>query len=356
MTHMRTYTLRLLVLAVAIACLVITTGCPPTAAGNGHAAASNRDSKQLTGKVKINGSSTVFPIQNYISEKFQAKNKKVEVSVNFAGTGGGMKMFASANEADWIDIADASRPIKDSEAANFRKNVESDFIEIPLAYDGLTVVINPANTFVDNLTSAELQTIFKASGASTWKDVRAEWPAEPIKLYAPGQASGTFDYFNEAIMDDKKVPFHTDGITFSEDDNVLVQGVAGDPYAIGFFGYAYYVHNTDKVNAVAIKDSGDDDHEPTLPSNETVGNGSYRPLSRPIFMYVSLKSYARPEVKSYVDFAMTEKIWNDAVDSAGYIPFPDNLRDAIRTRIAEQVKGSEYAGGKKGSVTELFFK
>lgn len=266
----------------------------------------------LSGKIRIDGSSTVFPITEAVAEEFQKLHRKVRVTVGISGTGGGFKKFTTGQ----TDINDASRPIKNSELEKATKNGIS-YIDLPVAYDGLSVVINPQNDFVDHLSIIELKKIWQpGSAVKTWSDVRPEWPNEPIKLYGPGADSGTFDYFTKAI--NGKSQASRSDFTASEDDNVLVMGVAGDKYALGYFGYAYYKENQSRLKVVPI-DGGDG---PVKPTETSINDGSYKPLSRPIFIYVSNKGSQKPEVKEFVRFYLK----NAAVLSkeVGYIPLPDS--------------------------------
>lgn len=261
----------------------------------------------LTGAVRIDGSSTVFPITEAVAEEFQKEQQAVRVTVGISGSGGGFKKFC-ANETD---ISDASRPIKGSELQTCQA-AGIDPLEIVVGYDGLSVVVNPQNDFVSCLTVDELKRIWEpGSSVSTWRDVRPEWPAEEIKLYGPGTDSGTFDYFTEAIVGEEDAS--RPDFTASEDDNVLVQGVTGDRYSLGYFGYAYYVENTDKLKLVSI-DGGAGCVAPTA---ETVQSGEYTPLSRPLFIYVSQDALARPEVKAFVRYYLTHA--SELVPQVGYV-------------------------------------
>ncbi len=266
---------------------------------------------KLSGEIRIDGSSTVFPITEAMAEEFTALNPDVKIPVGVSGTGGGFKKFAAKE----IDISDASRPIKDAEAEAAKQN-GVEYVELTVAYDGLSVVVNKENTWVDSLTVEELKKIWgPESMVKTWKDVRAEWPAEPIKYYAPGTDSGTFDYFTEEI-NGKSGAIRPD-FTPSEDDNVLVQGVAGDKNSIAFFGYAYYEENKDKLKIVKI-DNGKGAVEPNF---ETIKSGEYAPLSRPIFIYVNKAAFGRPEVKEFVTFYLTKA--KEIVPQVGYVALPD---------------------------------
>jgi phosphate transport system substrate-binding protein len=267
---------------------------------------------ELGGQVSMDGSSTVYPISEAVAEEFMAANEgKVRATVGLSGTGGGFKRFCAGE----TDISNASRPIKDSEkelcaAANV------EFIEIPVASDGLTVAVNPANNFLQCLTVAELRKIWEpGSTVKRWSDVRAGLPNREIKLYGPGTNSGTFDYFTEAI-NGKEDASRAD-YTASEDDNVLVQGVEGDVEALGYFGYAYYKENATKLKAVGI-DSG---AGCVLPSEETVRNTTYKPLSRPLMIYVSKTALQRPEVNAFVEFYLENAA--ALVPQVGYVALED---------------------------------
>ena len=270
-----------------------------------------KEEPKLAGEIKIDGSSTVFPITEAIAEEFRAVNPDTKIPVGVSGTGGGFKKFVAKE----TDISNASRPIKEAEAEAAKAN-GVEYIELKVAFDGLSVLVNPANTFVDSLTVEELTKMWAPdSTVKTWKDVRPEWPAEEIKFYAPGTDSGTFDYFTEAI-NGKSGAIRAD-FTGSEDDNVLVQGIAGDKNAIGFFGYAYYEENKDKLKAVPIN-NGNGPIEPTF---DTIKSGEYAPLSRPIFIYVNKESLARPEVKEFVTFYL--ETVKDIIKQVGYVALPD---------------------------------
>ena len=280
----RTRTLSILVLIVAL----MTTVLGGTAAFAATPA--------LGGDIIIDGSSTVFPITEAITEEFRMVQPDVNITIGVSGTGGGFKKFVIGE----TDINDASRPIKDSEA-EAAKAAGIEYVDVMIAYDGLSVLVNKDNDFVDSLTVEELNAIWKPdSTVKTWKDVRPEWPDEVINLYGAGTDSGTFDYFTEEI-NGKTGAIRTD-FTPSEDDNVLVLGIAGDKNAMGFFGFAYYVENMDKLKAVKI-DNGNGPVEPTF---ETIKDGSYAPLSRPLFIYVTKEALAKEHVRAFVEFYLTE--------------------------------------------------
>lgn len=282
-----------------------------TACGGGSDNAG--EAGELSGQVSIDGSSTVYPISEAVAEEFMAANEgKVRVTVGLSGTGGGFKRFCAGE----TDISNASRPIKDSEKEQCAaSNIE--FLEFPVASDGLTVAVNPANTFVQCLTVAELKKIWEpGSTVKNWSDVRAGLPNREIKLYGPGTNSGTFDYFTEAI-NGKEDASRAD-YTASEDDNVLVQGVEGDAEALGYFGYAYYKENATKLKAVGI----DNGAGCVLPSEETVRNTTYKPLSRPLMIYVSKPALARPEVRAFVKFYLENSA--TLVPQVGYVALEDS--------------------------------
>ncbi len=259
---------------------------------------------KLRGKVSIDGSSTVFPITEAVAEEFRNEYPRVRVNIGVSGTGGGFKKFTVGE----IDINNASRSIKDKEKSKAGKN-KINYAVIPVAYDGITVVINNANTWAKTMTRDDLRKLWDAgSKIKTWKQLNPAWPDRKIKLYGPGTDSGTFDYFTKAI-NGKSGKCRSD-FTKSEDDNVLVSGVAGDIDALGFFGYAYYKENKTKLQSVAIGG--------VKPTMKTINNGSYKPLSRPIFIYVNKASYKREEVKAFVDFYI--KSAAGLVGDVGYVP------------------------------------
>lgn len=271
---------------------------------------------QLSGTIKIDGSSTVGPISEAVAEEFMAQHPDVKVTVGISGTGGGFKKFTVGE----TDISDASRPIKDEEKASAEQN-SIEYVEIPVAYDGISVVVNNANDWAKSITVDELKKIWEPNSKITnWNQVRSDWPDEKLVLYGPGTDSGTFDYFTDEINGEEGES-RTD-YTASEDDNVLVQGVAGDKGSLGYFGFAYYKENTDKIKALSV-DGGSGAVEPSM---ETIKDGSYAPLSRPIFIYVSKKSLERPEVKEFVKFYLTEGV--SLIPEVGYIPFEDDKYEA----------------------------
>ena len=311
------------------------------------AAASSAASAQTI--IQVDGSSTVFPITEAMAEEFQKANKGIKVTVGIAGTGGGFKKFCRGE----IDIADASRPIRKSEAEDCKKN-GIEYIELPVALDALAVLVNPKNTWVDFLTVAELKKMWEpeAQGKITsWKQIRASFPDAPLKLFGPGVDSGTYDYFTAATVG--KEHSSRGDFTASEDDNVLVQGIGGDVNAVGFFGLAYYLENKAKLKAVPIKLN--DAAKAILPAVETAKDGTYQPLSRPIFIYVSKKSLdSRPEVAKFVDFYMDPKNATKLVAEVGYVPLPVEALAQFKERVTKRQIGTGFTGSKTGvSVEEL---
>ena len=302
----------------------------------------------LEGEIQVDGSSTVFPITEAMAEEFGILTERgVRVTVGVSGTGGGFKRFCAGE----TDISDASRPIKDSEV-ELCTEAGIDFVEVPVAFDGLTVVINPDNDWVDQLTVAELNHIFRPDDfATSWADVRDGFPDLEISLYAPGADSGTFDYFTEAINGDNGV-HRSDNTTFSEDDNVLVQGVASDRGGIGYFGFSYYANNADALKAVpVVNDAG----EAITPSNETINDGSYNPLSRPLFIYVSVASLEREEVAAFVEYFLTDGTWLVDTPEVGYVQLPGAIYAAALERVENGVGGSAMAAAEEGaSLAQIY--
>lgn len=289
-------------------------------------------------RVAIDGSSTVYPITEAVAEEFQKLNKgQVQVTVGISGTGGGFKKFCRGE----TDISDASRPIlqKEIEACK-AQNIE--YIELPVAYDGLAVLVNPKNDWVKSLTVADLKKMWEPAAQgkiNSWNDVRPEWPNAKLKLFGPGSDSGTFDYFTEAINGKSKSS--RGDFTASEDDNVLVQGISGDRYALGYFGLAYYEENKDKLKLVPI----DGGKGPIFPAEKTVMDGTYSPLSRPLFIYISKKSLAKPEVKEFADYYL--KNGPKLIKQVKYIPLPANAYKLAAERLAKQKTGSMFGGEEK---------
>ena len=268
----------------------------------------NNGGKELKGEIIIDGSSTVAPISSAVAEEFFRENRNVNIAIGISGTGGGFKKFAVGE----IDIANASRKIKEKEAKEAKKN-GVEYIELQVALDGIAVVVNKENTWAQELTEEDLKKIWEnGSKIMNWKEINPSWPSEVIKLYGPDQDSGTFDYFVEEILG-KDGQIRID-YSPSSDDNQLVQGVEGDKGSLGFFGYAYYIEQKDKLNAVAVNG--------VRQTDETVKTGKYKPLSRPLYIYVNKKSLKeKPEVRAFVEYYL--KNASKAVKLTGYVPLSD---------------------------------
>lgn len=292
--------------------------------------------------VQIDGSSTVFPVTEAVAEEFQKSKKgKVKVTVGIAGTGGGFKKFCRGETV----ISNASRPILKQEM-DACKGSGIEYVELPVAFDALTVIVNPKNSWAASMTVAELKKIWEpgAQGKITnWNQVRDKWPNAPLKLFGAGADSGTFDYFTEAITG--KAKSSRGDFTASEDDNVLVQGVANDVNALGFFGFAYYAENSKKLKAVAI----DNGKGAVLPSEKTVLDGTYQPLSRPIYIYVNKKALAKPEVQEFADFYLKQA--PKLVKEVKYVPLPDRVYTLGMNRIKSGKVGTAFGGHADVGVT-----
>jgi len=294
--------------------------------------------------VKIDGSSTVFPITEAVAEDFQRSTKgKVKVTVGISGTGGGFKKFCRGE----TDISDASRPILKSEMDACRA-AGVQYYELPVAYDALTVVINPQNDWIKTLTPAELKKMWEPGAQNkvkSWKQVNPAWPDQPLKMFGPGADSGTFDYFTEAVNGKSKAS--RGDYTASEDDNVLVQGVSRDVNALGYFGFAYYVENQDKLKAVPIAPAAG---QPGVePSMDSVITGKYQPLSRPIFIYVNAKSYERQEVKQFIEYYMKHS--DELVREVKYVPLPANAYIHNLDMLSKKELGTKFGGQAQVGLT-----
>lgn len=287
--------------------------------------------------IKTDGSSTVYPITKAVADKFQiAKKNTVNVTINISGSGGGFNKFCRGE----IDIVNASRPILKNEIKDC-KNSRIQYVEIPIAFDALTVAVNPENNWGTAMTIAELKKIWEPAAQGTitrWKQVNPTWPDEPIKLYGADSDSGTYDYFTKAIIGKAKSS-RSDFIK-SKDDNVLVNGVASNKNSLGFFGFAYYIENESKVTAVAINDGKGQGAIP--PSVETVENGSYQPLSRPIFIYVNVKAIEKPEVKEFVEFYLKHALL--LVKEARFFPLPPRAYTTMLGHLNNKRTGSVFSG------------
>lgn len=317
-----------LMIKVLIGCSALVTAITPALAAPGS-----------TGRVLIDGSSTVFPISEAVAEEFQLANHGVGVTVGVSGTGGGFKKFLAGE----IDIVDASRPIKASELESAQSNNIS-FIELPVAYDALSIVVNKKNTWVDHLTVAELKKIWSPESQGKvmkWSDVRPGWPDKPLRLFGPGTDSGTFDYFTEVI--NGKEDASRGDYTSSEDDNVIVTGVEGDEGALGYFGVAFYEANKTKLKVVPIDDEKPENGVgPQLPNAENVLNASYSPLARPLFIYARNTSLERPEVAKLISFYLSNV--KTLAKEVGYIPLADAVYSKVESRLEQKVAGSLFNG------------
>jgi phosphate transport system substrate-binding protein len=313
---------------VMLAVIPLMAGCgdSPSGSGSGNAPADT----QLSGDIKVDGSSTVYPITESVAANFRKNHPDVNITVGISGTGGGFKKFAAGE----TDISDASRPIKESEAEACAKN-GIEFVEFQVAWDGLTVVINKENDWAKTMTVEQLRKIWHPDTAVTkWSEVDPSWPDEEIKLYGAGSDSGTFDYFTEAINGKEKLS--RKNYIASEDDNTTVNGVAGNKYGLGYFGLAYYIENKDKLSAVSI--SPEKGQPPVAPSIETVLDKTYRPLSRPLFIYVKKSSLKRPEIRAFLEYYLRR---DDLIDQAGYIRLTAEEQFTNQEKLKTAIKEAE---------------
>lgn len=322
--------------AAALAAVLLTTG----------PASAQREA--LRGKVVVDGSSTVYPITEAAAAAFRDEYPNVSVTVAVSGTGGGFKRFVKGE----TDISDASRPIRAEEFRRAKQN-GIQFIELPVALDGLSVVLNPANNWVDELTVDDLRAIYLENGrARRWSDLNPAWPDETIKVYSPGTDSGTFDYFKEVVVGEGE-SFRSD-MSVSEDDNVLVTGVAGDKYSIGYFGASYFFENQGKLRAAPIVNPKTG--AACLPEPEHVIDGSYAPLGRPIFIYVNVESLRRPEVRRFVRFYMEHA--GTLATAVDYVPLPEDVATRAMEFLKRRKAGTTYLTQdltkREGGVREVY--
>jgi phosphate transport system substrate-binding protein len=321
--------------------LVLSLGC-----GGGQPATSTTAAPTV---VTLDGSSTVFPVSEAVAEEFQKSNQGVRVTVGISGTGGGFQKFCRGE----TDISNASRPITASETEACAK-AGIAFIELPVAYDGLAVVVSPKATWIDSITTAELKTIWAPEAQDAvkrWVQVRAGWPDRELHLFGAGVDSGTYDYFTQAIVG--KEGASRGDFTSSEDDNVLVQGIASDELALGFMPYAYYAENKAALKLVGVDDGkADNGAGPIQPSVESVKGGTYQPLSRPVFIYVSTRALERPEVASFIDFYLREG--GALAEEVGYVPLGDHGYQLVAAHFTARKTGSvfEHAGSQVGLTIE----
>jgi len=320
-------------------------GCGDKSGGTGGASTSgtgstaSADNGNLSGTIRVDGSTTVYPIVSAMAEDFAATtNNKVEIPVGKKGTGSGMKAFIAGE----IDIATASRPI-DAEEAEKAKAAGIDFIEIPVAFDGISVIVNPQNEWTKDITVADLQKVWQPNSAvKTWNQINPAYPAEAITLMGPTDNHGTFEYFTEAVVG-KKNQIRKD-YQPNQEYTTIVQAVAADKNAMAFVGYNYFAENTDKVKALPVAGIS--------PSTETIADGTYTPLSRPLFLYVSKKSMERPEVKAFVEFALGEGL--STVEEAKYVKLPQEAYDKIKSNVQAMKTGSLFQDVKPGTkITEI---
>jgi phosphate transport system substrate-binding protein len=321
---------RVTIVLASLALFALPSACKGSGGGTGTEGAI----------VAVDGSSTVYPITEAVAESFRGKAPKTRVTIGVSGTGGGFKKFCAGELA----VANASRPIKPSEIEAC-KAAGIEFVELPVAYDGIAVVVNPKASWVDHLTVDELKRLWspEAQGKiKRWSQIREGWPDEEIHLFGPGVDSGTYDYFTKAVVGTEHAS--RGDYTSSEDDNVVVQGIATDRLALGYFGFAYYEENKDKLKIVPI-DDGDatDGAGPIAPSRESVSDGTYQPLSRPIFIYVSMKAVANSDVAAFIDFYAAETAKLSA--EVGYIALPADATALVTARWTARKTGSVFEGG-----------
>ena len=319
---------------------MVVTACAVTALACGRGGGeAEREGTASAGTLQIDGSSTVFPISEAMAEEFQAENPNVRVTVGVSGTGGGFQKFCRGE----TDISNASRPIRAAEIETCR-SAGIEYIEVPIAYDGIAIVVNPKNTWAQSITMQELRTLWspEAQGKVTrWNQVRTSWPDREVRLFGAGVDSGTFDYFTEAVTGKEKAS--RGDFTSSEDDNVIVQGVSGDEVALGFLPLAYAEQNASALKLVPVDDAKADNGEgPITPSAETVRNGTYQPLSRPLFIYVARKAADRPEVQRFVESHFTSA---DIIREVGYVELTPELYDLAKAHFSERRVGSAFESG-----------
>lgn len=319
--------------------LITTLGFGITSCGGGSTP---------TATVKVDGSSTVFPISEAMAEEFQKANPGIQVNVGVSGTGGGFKKFCAGE----THISNGSRPIKESEIELCKKG-GIEYIELPIAFDGLSVVVHKENNFASCLKTSELKKMWEPAAQDkikNWKQINPKFPDTKLGLYGPGTDSGTYDYFMENIVG-KKVGSRGD-YTASEDDNLLVQGVSNDKGGLAFFGYAYYEENKDKLKLLEI----DGGSGCVAPSTATIADGSYKPLSRPEFIYVKKDAATRPEVKAFVEYQLAAEN-SKLISEVGYVPMPEDIMMLVRKRFSDGTVGTVFANAPKGSkVKELLEK
>ncbi|AKT41440.1 PstS family phosphate ABC transporter substrate-binding protein [Chondromyces crocatus] len=290
--------------------------------------------------VTVDGSSTGYPLSEAVAEELQRRTPPTRVVVGISGTDGGLQKLCAGE----VDISAASRPIRPSEAEACRSG-GIDYLEIPVAFDGIAIVGNLANTWADHITTDELHRIWEPSAEAKvnhWSDVHPGWPARPLRLFGAGLDSGTYDHFTEAIVG--RVHASRSDYTSSEDDNMLVTGVAGDPLALGFVGYAYYEQNRDRLKLLPVDDGNDENGRgPVAPTRTTITEGTYQPLSRLLFLYVARSALKRAEVTTFVRFYLQNAA--KLADEVGLIPLPESTYHLVQARIAQRITGSLFDKG-----------
>jgi phosphate transport system substrate-binding protein len=294
----------------------------------------------VSGKIQVDGSSTVYKISQLAAEEFGAKAKNVEISVSYVGTGGGFKSFPDPLKK--LDICDASRPIQQAELDNCTKNGVK-FLELPIGIDAITIVVSTKNNFLNEITLDELKKLWAPGPNGTgvvkkWSQVRQGWPDQPVALFGADSASGTFEYFNEAVHHDKKIT--RSDYSANANDNILIQGVERNAYALGYIPYAYYMPRNKTLRAVKIKQS---DGGPAVePTPQTISSGAYHPFARPLFIYVNLQSLQRPELANFVQFYIENA--GPLCSNAGYIPFDMQIYEKVRERLSNRETGTAFGG------------
>ena len=331
---------------------LVFSGCDKPDSNGGESKSGSTSNSSLEGTINVEGSSTVEPISLKAKEMFNKEHSKVNIGISGQGTGNGFKALAKKE----ADFSDASRPIKQKEFESC-KEAGVEFIEVPVAYDGLSIVVNKENDFVTELTIDQLKKIFREDfAAKTWKEVNEAWPDEKLQVFAPGINSGTHDYFVEVIgkKDKKGLRPGDDHCTLSEDDKALVTGVKGSKFSIGFFGFSYYEANKDSLKIVPIVNPNTE--KAVTPSMATIESGEYAPFSRPLFIYVNPEQYTRLEVKKFVDFYVDNA--KEIVTEASYVPLPDSVYAAVKTHLEKGLVGTHYLtedGEKRpGGIVELY--
>lgn len=317
----------ILMITTIIAAFVFLISC-------GGQKSNDSDDTALSGNITIDGSSTVYPITEAVAEEFRSVQPAIKISVALSGTGGGFKKFGRGE----IDINDASRPMKPAEDSLAKSN-NVTYTDLIIAYDGMAVVVNPENDWCNDMTVAELKMLWEPEAQGKimrWNQIRPEWPDEEIHLFGAGVESGTYDYFTEVIVG--KSHSSRGDFTASEDDNVLVQGIASDKFSLGFFGLAYYEENHEKLKLIGVDDSNPANGEgPVKPSVETVKNKTYVPLGRPLYLYINNTAGARPEVQEFINFYLANA--NELAEEVGFIPLTEDETSAAKTKWDQFVSG-----------------